>query len=372
MQADQKILPLTSLRFFAALFVILYHTIPFALRVNYPPVAKFISLGFTSVSFFFTLSGYILAVVYLSKGATLDRKRFWLTRFARIYPLFVLTLILDLPNLLATRISMYGITDAITKTTVTFLGNLAMLQSWVLRLRGIDNPNWSLAVETVFYLIFPFIAFWLWHFSSRAALLLIGACYIVAITVPLVGPRFNIGREGLMYNPLFHIPEFVAGILLARWHTNTMADEDSRQTLQQCCVPLICLSICLFGLVVHYAVSIPFGVIHDGLLIPIFALSIISFASGGNRTLERIFSHPVLVVLGESSYAMYLLHIPVWHFVERAHLDQIGEFFVVYLLIVIGLSLLSFRWFETPMKHWIVKRSSTVSREAFLESSLAR
>lgn len=69
MQGQQRILPLTSLRFFAALFVVFFHTTPLALRARLPGViAQTLGLGFTSVSFFFTLSGYILAIVYLSRG----------------------------------------------------------------------------------------------------------------------------------------------------------------------------------------------------------------------------------------------------------------------------------------------------------------
>jgi peptidoglycan/LPS O-acetylase OafA/YrhL len=371
MQAQHKIRPLTSLRFFAALFVIFYHTIPSELRMDHAAfIERFIGLGFTAVSFFFTLSGYILAIVYLSRGAALSRRRFWLARFARIYPLFVLTLILDAPNLLLYRISVYGIGSALAKTGVTFLANLAMLQPWILKFRGIDNPNWSLAVEAVFYLIFPFIAYSLWHFSPRAALILIGIAYIVAVALPYLGTRLHINLEVLAYNPVFHLPEFIAGILLARWHTNALADEDRRRALQKWCVPLVFLSICLFGVVVRYAASIPFVVIHDGLLIPVSALSIISFASG-NQLLERIFSNASFVVLGEASYSMYLIHIPVWHLVERAHLGD-GRFFPIYLLIVLALSLASFYWLETPLRHWILKRSSTTSRESLVESSLSQ
>jgi peptidoglycan/LPS O-acetylase OafA/YrhL len=372
MQTTRKILPLTSLRFFAALFVIMFHTTPSILLVDNPlPVASIIKFGFTAVGFFFTLSGYILAIVYLSKGSVVNHRRFWLSRFARVYPLFVLTLIIDAPNLLLSRIATYGTRIAVAKTGITFLANLAMLQSWFLAFRGIDNPNWSLAVEAVFYLIFPFIAYSLWRVSLRSTLFLLGVVYIMAMILPLLGRLLHFDRYLLMYNPLFHIAEFVAGILLARWHTSMLAEQGSLKTLQQWCLPMIFLSMGLFGLVVVYSAYIPFVVIHDGLLIPISALAIIGCASG-NELLGRLLSPRFLVVLGEASYAMYLIHIPIWHVVERAHLSQSVEFFPAYLVIVIGLSIVSLYWFETPFRYRLLKWIDTPSRERLVESSIAQ
>ncbi len=138
-QMSGKIHALTSLRFFAALYVVCYHTLHISsflpgLTTGVPN--KFLSLGYISVSFFFLLSGYILSMVYLRKGTPLRLRSFYLARFARIYPLYLLTTIGDTPNLLLPRIAKYGIQMAWLKTLVTFLGNLIMLQAIVLWLRA--------------------------------------------------------------------------------------------------------------------------------------------------------------------------------------------------------------------------------------------
>jgi peptidoglycan/LPS O-acetylase OafA/YrhL len=62
-------------------------------------------------------------VAYLRPGAPLDKRKFWVARFARIYPLFFVTLVLDTPSLLLPRIAKYGIQMGILKTTVTFVAN---------------------------------------------------------------------------------------------------------------------------------------------------------------------------------------------------------------------------------------------------------
>lgn len=66
-----KILPLTSARFFAALYVVLYHTalgVP-SLRKYGGAFRRVIEMGNISVSFFFMLAGFILALVYLKRRA---------------------------------------------------------------------------------------------------------------------------------------------------------------------------------------------------------------------------------------------------------------------------------------------------------------
>ena len=90
-----------------------------------------------------------------------------------------MTLVLDTPVLISERVATYGVKAAWLKTAVTFTGNLVMLQAWVGRLRGIDNPNWSLSAETFFYLSFPILGVALWKLRGAriwvtAALLYVG------------------------------------------------------------------------------------------------------------------------------------------------------------------------------------------------------
>jgi len=66
--------PLTSLRFFAAWLVVCHHFFAF-------------EAGYAGVTFFFVLSGFILALNYAGRVDTpAQRRRFWLKRAARVYP----------------------------------------------------------------------------------------------------------------------------------------------------------------------------------------------------------------------------------------------------------------------------------------------
>ena len=59
--------------------------------------------------------------------------------------------------------------------------------------------------------------------------------------------------------------------------------------------------------------------------------------------------------LGNASYALYVIHMPILslfrHFRWVTH-----AFYPVYLALCVGLSLLSFRYFETPARIWLLER----------------
>src|SRR5215470_13833933 len=87
---------LTTLRFFAALHVVLFHMRVVGVLPNGPWwYQNFASIGFVGVNFFFFLSGFIL--VYTYDGPALSAKNFWRARFARIYPAYLLSLVAAAP-----------------------------------------------------------------------------------------------------------------------------------------------------------------------------------------------------------------------------------------------------------------------------------
>jgi len=163
--ARPKIHALTSTRFFAALYVVLYHS-----RWGIAPgstLDRFLSLGFVSVGFFFLLSGYILAVVYLRTGKSVAPRSFYVARFARIYPLYIVSVMLDAPFAVAARVAQYGLMAALVRVGALFTASVFMMQMFVPNLTVINIPSWSLAIETVFYLSFPLIGLWLWKLEKK-------------------------------------------------------------------------------------------------------------------------------------------------------------------------------------------------------------
>lgn len=368
----EKIHALTSLRFFAALFVVLYHTLwPAIPSMTHNTVAgRIISLGFLSVSFFFLLSGYILGMVYLRPGKPVRKSAFYAARFARIYPLFFLTLVIDTPNLIFERVAHYGWASALGKTAVTFLGNVVMLQAWILNLRGIDNPNWSLSIETFFYILFPFIGAWLWHLKGARLWLVAAAVWIGSqAAVNLVFP--HAGSSVVELNPLLHTGTFVLGILLARWQTLQREKHGSSPKNAGTLSVALSLALGLALLIIFYEPRPALALLNDGLLAPLFACIIWAFSA--NRSLPaRLLSANWLVILGEASFGLYLIHFPVYHLFTYFHLEQIPALYPTYLIACIGFSVLSFYFIETPARKWILKQLQSRPKETMEAASDAQ
>jgi peptidoglycan/LPS O-acetylase OafA/YrhL len=144
---NSLIRPLTSLRFFAALLVLAHHYFGFM-------------AGFSGVTFFYVLSGYILTVNYADRvGSWREVKLFWWKRFARIYPTHLLVLAAAIP--FGSSLSVLPI-------------NLLLLHSWVpvqSVFFSFNGPSWSISNEAAFYGVFP----WLVLLATPRRLLVWGA-----------------------------------------------------------------------------------------------------------------------------------------------------------------------------------------------------
>jgi peptidoglycan/LPS O-acetylase OafA/YrhL len=367
----QKTRPLTSLRFFAAFYVVVGHTLLPDMAAASPGVVKnFLDLGFISVGFFFTLSGYILSHIYLRPGMLVDRHRFWLSRFARIYPLFFVSLLLDLPHLLTDQLARGTPKVALAKSAVIFAGNACMLQGWLVRLRELNNPSWSLASQTIFYLSFPFLGVMIWKLRARFTIPLAVIFYMAAMLLVWVAARLHIRGDFIAYNPIFHLHEFLIGILLAKWHFARLENPQSEKTLVRHSPWIILAALALFCVAVIEYKKVPFLAMKDGLLTPLSAMMIVGCCSG-NKWIASALSVRWLEVLGEASYGMYLLHIPIWHQFQRLQLTRSVPAYLVFIALLTALSIWGFHFFEAPMRRKIVSAGQVVPRETLMTSSVA-
>ncbi len=167
-----KIGPLTSIRFGAAFLVVLYHTFPrLAEDAWYGKFfSGFLNLGFTAVWFFFVLSGFILATVYPSLCGRRAVIRFWLARVARIYPVYIFSLLTDLPHLLLFRDAKYGILTGTLPTGVSFGAQSTMLSEWLPIGSALNFPSWSVALRPFFMSSFRSYCFALLIHVSRTGI----------------------------------------------------------------------------------------------------------------------------------------------------------------------------------------------------------
>ncbi len=216
--ALHKLDSLTTLRFFAAAMIVIHHSAGlFGLPPN--PGGRF-QLD-QAVSFFFILSGFILTYVYPSLTTWADRRRFWLARFARVWPAHFAAFIL----LWLILQHGYNFPTGNASRSLAVL-NLALVHAWV-PVRNVffsfNSPSWTLSTEMAFYLLFPFL---IWNWRKTWWIKLLGAFALAAgvivfcrwanLTADNPSTPWSISNTGMLYiHPLPRLFEFTIGMTTA-------------------------------------------------------------------------------------------------------------------------------------------------------------
>ena len=210
---------LTTLRFFAALWVVLYTAWPH-LDVGFTPVA--VSKGYLGVETFFVLSGFILSHVYLEAAG---EKRFryggflW-ARLARVYPLHLVTLFGMIGLGLAAGVAGLSIDGSLTDWRA-LPANLTLTHAWGLApSSAFNHPSWSISAEWAAYLGFPAFAFVAWRLRDRPVLATVLAAAfalgLYAAFEPLAG--YSLTEATFRWGALRIVPCFALGCALYLVH----------------------------------------------------------------------------------------------------------------------------------------------------------
>lgn len=275
---------LTSLRFYAALAVFLFHVSH--VGIEWWPLNAFKS-GFSGVTFFFVLSGFVLVWSY---GPHVKTSTFWRRRAARIYPVYLVTTLI--------AASLLGVVNE-PFSVVALVADIALLQAWDwgdhVRF-AINGVSWSLSDEAFFYAIFPAIALPLARCKSRRrwtiAMVLLGTTATVSVALGYFG------QSALAYTlPPLRSAEFILGIVLA------LAIRDGWKPA----LPLLALAVALVATMAVGSVA-PMIISNYVAVLPFAALiawAVISDLNGGQRFLTARWS----IYLGEVSYCFYLVHL---------------------------------------------------------------
>ena len=312
MQVKQRLDALTSLRFFAAAMIVIHHSVGlFGFnKDNYPPIA----LG-QAVSFFFILSGFILAYVYPKLETWPEIKRFLFARIARIWPAFLASFFLAYWLLSLSWDSEIG------------LANILMIHAWLpfpIYYFSYNWVSWSISTEFFFYLAFPFLIYQ-WDKTWLVKLLTSGIIVVLMIEVSneLQLPSYSSLNDGITHTALLYIHpvsrifEFILGIFVAScWRKNVGCVQwsKSRASLYEIGVILLAgasmLYISLLAAWVgnkHWlGLSAEEWLSHSGSM---FAFGLLIYVMAVGRGWITVWlSLPLLVLLGEISFSCYLLH----------------------------------------------------------------
>jgi len=355
---------ITSLRFFAALHVVLFHMRVIGILSGGPWwYQNFAGIGYVGVNFFFVLSGFIL--VYTYDGPELSPRNFWWARFARIYPAYLLSLIVAAPffffALRHLDLPFYAWSKQHTFWACTL--TLSLLQAWAPQAALTWNSVcWSLSVESFFYFLFPFLLLRTRKLTATGLTLGMLALWLVSLSLSfgyvflhpdgidkVNSPETTLfWKNVLSFNPLMRLPEFVIGMFAGRL---LLADFAKKKFA----TPLILAGLLGFSYVVFLADRIPGPVVSTGLLSPAFAALILG-AAQQPRWLSFL-AHPWLVLLGDASYSLYLLHSLMISRTFDALPSLPGPLrLAACFAVAIAASLLAYRLVEEPARRFLRPR----------------
>ncbi|MGY1719461.1 acyltransferase family protein [Blastococcus sp. SYSU DS0552] len=288
---------LTGLRFVAALLVFGSHLIA---TFEFTPVADtvypYLEPGAAGVSFFFILSGFVLTWTHRPG----DRAGpFYRRRFARIAPAYWVAVIAFIPLNALARPEETG--TLLLHMAPQFLGLHAWIPDSDYYWAG-NGVTWSISCEMFFYALFPLLIVQAMRLSQRARWWVAGVLCVLVIVPPIVLAPLTHGETvadwAIFIFPVQRLWEFCLGILIALW-----IKEGAR-------VRRIGLGGSLALVAVAYVVAAfaPAYLIWVAIPFIPFALTIATAAQADLDGRRSVFRHPVLVKLGEWSFAFYLTH----------------------------------------------------------------
>lgn len=336
---------LTATRGFAALLVVIFHygcpIFPFNLAEH------FFRNGNLAVNYFFVLSGFVMYLTYRERQV--NYQQFIGRRFARIYPAYLLAIVLAVIPVLTNWPE--GRAPADEKFVPGLLLHTTLLQAYVPTYAlEINSPGWSLSIEMFFYLLFPLLLLWQRKKQKQFvwATVIVYLCtqFIHLYLLRSIKPTFpSAAHNFIYYHPVFHLNLFMTGMCGGYLFIIVKNRGNSIYALA-----LLAITV----LAINY---MPADIsMHNGLLAPLFLLLILAIAMKDPAFLKI---RP-LVLLGEASYGIYILQEPIHYFMYHLnaqywHLEG-AAYFYSYLALLVVCAGCSYYLIEKPLRRFIGKR----------------
>lgn len=360
--AEQNRIPhlaaLTGLRGLAAWYVVVFHTRRSLTEWMPEAGLAIIGKGYLAVDLFFMLSGFVLWLNYgqrLRAQGFAGAPQFWWRRIARIWPLHMLVL---------AGVVLFAL---VVWATGRDMGNypfselpmhIMLVQNWGLTsaLKW-NHPAWSISTEMAAYLLFPVAVLAARWETMRPAMLIF---WIVALAFALsllfrAAGAHELGEEIPRLGLQRCLAQFAIGVMLANlWH----AWRGQRGKALTCAG----VSALLFAALLLLPGK------QETLLVPLaFAAGLLALALD-RGPVSRLLSSRPLEWLGDVSYATYIVHYPLLIALKLFFVDadlQISPLLLGgYLLFVLVLSGVLYRWFEKPAQKWLNARMPFARRTA--------
>ena len=357
----ENLKPLTSMRFLAAFWVVMFHYWP---KLDLGPATGWtpglVAQGYLGVELFFVLSGFILCHVYLASTAdgSFRYGPFLWARLARVYPLHLATLIGVGLLGLAAAVAGISIDDSIL-SWASLPANLTLTQAWGLAPEAAWNhPSWSISAEWFAYLCFPVFAWATWRLRSRPGLALVlataGLCATYVVFETVAG--FPLTQETIDWGALRIVPCFALGCAAYLvWRSGGLRRPGVWAVMTTSLI-LACAGFQLW----------------DGITVTLFSVLILALAglAGRGGPLES----KTGVWLGEISYSVYMVCVP-WKLLAINGLARLNGgsehlpwwMWVPAVLAIVPLAGLTHHLIERParaaMRRWAEQHASKGRRQ---------
>ncbi|BDG05797.1 acyltransferase family protein [Anaeromyxobacter oryzae] len=363
--APPRLGALTGLRFAAALAILLFHY-GAPLIAGAPAWAGRLQVGgYAWVGLFYVLSGFVLAHAHPEPMGPPERRAFLAARLARLYPAYAIAFLLSAP--FAAERWWDGGPVAAAKMGVVAVATLLLVHAWLPPIARLWNaPGWSTSVVASFYAAFPFVAARLGRLRRRGLLVALGAAWGLSLAFPLLylalapdGPG-AVARPheppwllALKFHPVPRAGEFLAGVSLGLLHRRGLALPRGGGAIA--------------GVALAAAAAIiasgraPYVLLHNGLLVPLYAIALLGLARG-DGLLAGVLSSTPARTLGDAAFALYALQEPLWRWArllagaERAPASP--AFVIAFCAAATGIAVAVSVSFERPVRRWLRARLS--------------
>jgi peptidoglycan/LPS O-acetylase OafA/YrhL len=306
------------------------------------------------MAFFFALSGFLIVRIYYEQ-ATLDRgwlAKYFLNRFARIYPVYFLLLTIAV-------LLHHGFRPWVLLTNYTLTHALFSNAHFIIQ------PSWSLTVEECFYFLAPLFMVLARIRNFLAAFVFACLLVLAALLVSRLGLGF-LGTTRFVLSTTFfgHFLEFFAGVYLALAvirveRKGAIGLTGSKRTAAGVAgVGILAIAMIL----VYRRASLDFAavILINNFLIPL-PIALLYWGLIREQTLlSRLLSSRTLRLLGRGSYSFYLLHTLIIDYVSVPLLASTGGYRPLYVVLTFIItwiiSILLFFVYEEPINVLLRKR----------------
>lgn len=333
---------LTGLRAVAATLVYIHHYNPFLPNTWLHRIAQ---EGYIGVSLFFVLSGFVITWNYASRWqpSTFSLRDFYVSRFARIFPLYwVLLLLLYTILIFKNGTSILSWSD--------FLAHVFLIKGWfpTLAFKGISQ-SWSLTVEIGFYVLAPW---WIRTIAHQKWIKLLGlfAFFLISLFV-FYSPNLAFGSFYTLSGRFF---EFSVGIFIALYYRNASTSRQPKYAT----IWGVLWSVALVGIYImaideyHFPAFQVEWILYN-ICLPLSLGLLLTGLLQEASFIRNLLSHKWFVLFGKASYAFYLIHLgPFPVMIQRFITTQkLGQFILLWML-----AMVFYFFIEKPLQRTIIKR----------------